>query len=167
MRAVLDACREYGSKLVFYDNMCLNAASAVPHMTENSPIDPPGKKGSVRQELHEMIMQEVKAKRVKAQIVRAADFYGPDNKNSALKIMAADNLARGKRAQVFGDPDRIHTYTYTPDAAKATAILGNTEDAYNQVWHAPTTSEKLTSRDWKRRSSLVRPPVSGPPSTVR
>ncbi len=62
--------------------------------------------------------------------------------------MAADNLVKGKKAQAFGDVNKIHTYTYTPDAAKATAILGNTPDAYNQVWHVPTTSEKLTQLDW-------------------
>ena len=30
----------------------------------------------------------------------------------------------------------------------ATALLGNTPDAYNQVWHVPTTSEKLTNAQW-------------------
>lgn len=44
--------------------------------------------------------------------------------------------------------NKIHTYTYTPDAAKATALLGNTSDAFNQVWHVPTTKEKLTNKQW-------------------
>lgn len=48
--------------------------------------------------------------------------------------MVIDNLIKGKKAQVFGKPDKIHTYTYSPDAAKATAIPGNTPDAYNQEW---------------------------------
>jgi len=81
-------------------------------------------------------------------IARSADFYGPDNRNSTLSIMAAENLAKGKKAQAMGKLDKVHTYTYTPDAARATAILGNTADAYNQVWHVPTTGEKLTSRQW-------------------
>jgi nucleoside-diphosphate-sugar epimerase len=148
--AVLDACRKHGSKLVFFDNIYLYASSAIPHMTEESPIDPPSRKGRVRQELHEMIMQDVEADRVNALIIRAADFYGPENQNSALKIMVADNLLKGKKAQVMGDMDRIHTYTFTPDAAKATALLGNTEEAYNQVWHAPTTKERLTNRQWMK-----------------
>jgi nucleoside-diphosphate-sugar epimerase len=48
----------------------------------------------------------------------------------------------------MGDPGKIHTYTFTPDAAKATAILGNTPDAYNQEWHVLTTKERLTTLDW-------------------
>jgi nucleoside-diphosphate-sugar epimerase len=42
----------------------------------------------------------------------------------------------------------VHTYTFTPDAAVATALLGNTMDAFNQVWHVPTTKERLTSLQW-------------------
>ena len=41
-----------------------------------------------------------------------------------------------------------HSYTYTPDAGKATAILGNTDDAYNQVWHLPTAPNPLTGKEW-------------------
>jgi nucleoside-diphosphate-sugar epimerase len=95
-----------------------------------------------------MIMEEVEKGQLTALIARAADFYGPDNKNSALSIMVADNLLKGKKAQAFGDLGKIHTYTYTPDAGKATALLGNTGDAYNQVWHLPTTKEKLSNRQW-------------------
>ena len=42
--------------------------------------------------------------------------------------------------------DKIHSFTYTPDAAKATAILGNTADAWNQVWHLPTDPAKISGR---------------------
>ena len=122
--------------------------SAIPYMTETSPIHAPSKKGKVRQQLHEMIMNEVEKSTLTALIARSADFYGPDNKNSALNMMVVDNLLKGKKAQAFGDINKIHTYTYTPDAAIATALLGNTSDAYNQVWHVPTTKEKLSNRQW-------------------
>ena len=95
-----------------------------------------------------MIMNEVEKKTLTALIARSADFYGPDNKSSALTLMVVDNFMKGKKAQAFGDINKIHTYTYTPDAAKATAILGNTDDAYNQVWHVPTTKEKLSNLQW-------------------
>jgi nucleoside-diphosphate-sugar epimerase len=42
--------------------------------------------------------------------------------------------------------DKIHSFTYTPDAAKATALLGNTPDAWNQVWHLPTDEARITGR---------------------
>ncbi|MBK7560756.1 MAG: NAD-dependent epimerase/dehydratase family protein [Chitinophagaceae bacterium] len=148
LKAVIDACKTHNTKLVFFDNVYMYAQSSIPHMTEDAPIQPPSKKGAIRKQLHEMIMNEVAQHTLTALIARAADFYGPDNKNSGLNMMVVDNLLKGKKAQAFGDINKIHNYTYTPDAAKATALLGNTMDAYNQVWHVPTTKEKLTTQQW-------------------
>ena len=148
LRQVISSCIKHNSKLVFFDNIYMYSGESLLFMTENAAIKPPSKKGEVRKVLREMILEETASNRLTGLIVRAADFYGPENKNSALSIMVADNLMKGKKAQVFGDPGKIHTYTYTPDAAKATAILGNTPDAYQQEWHAPTTKERLTNIQW-------------------
>lgn len=148
MEAVISACKKHNSKLVFFDNVYLYAKSAIPHMTEESPIDPPSKKGKVRKQLHEMIMSEAATGNLTALIARAADFYGPDTDKSVLAETAAKNLLKGKKAQAFGNVNKVHTYTFTPDAGKATALLGNTPPAYNQVWHLPTTKEKLTTKQW-------------------
>lgn len=148
MEQVIASCIRHNAKLVFFDNIYMYDKSSVPFMTETSAVNPPSEKGKVRAQLREMILNEVEKGNLTALIARAADFYGPDNKNSALKIMVTDNFMKGKKAQVFGNPDKIHTYTYTPDAAKATAVLGNTPDAYGQEWHVPTTKEKLSTRQW-------------------
>ncbi|MBT1702313.1 NAD-dependent epimerase/dehydratase family protein [Chryseosolibacter indicus] len=148
LKEVINACIKYNAKLVFFDNVYMYDKSAIPFMTETSPVHAPSKKGAIRQQLHEMIMHEVEKKTLTALIARAADFYGPDNKNSVLNMLVVDNLSKGKKAQVLGDLNKVHTYTYTPDAAKATALLGNTIDAYNQVWHVPTTKEKITNLQW-------------------
>ena len=148
MRHVIDSCERHNCKLVFFDNVYSYAKSAVPHMTEDAPLDPPSKKGIVRKQLVDMIWDAVKNNRIKAIIVRSADFYGPGNDKSMLVTTVAENFKKGKKANYFGGVNFIHTFTYTPDAAKATAILGNTEDAYNQTWHVPTTSEKLTGKQW-------------------
>jgi nucleoside-diphosphate-sugar epimerase len=62
--------------------------------------------------------------------------------------MVADNFKKGKKAQAFGNIDKVHTFTFTPDAARATALLGNTDEAFNQVWHVPTTRKRWTTRQW-------------------
>jgi nucleoside-diphosphate-sugar epimerase len=148
MQQVIQSCIDHNARLVFFDNVYLYDKTAIPFMTEDSPLNPPSEKGKVRLKLHEMIMEAVEKKNLTAVIARAADFYGPDNRNSVLNIMVADRLKQGKKAQAFGDVHKVHTYTYTPDAAKATATLGNTPGAYNQVWHVPTTKEKLTAMNW-------------------
>jgi nucleoside-diphosphate-sugar epimerase len=59
-----------------------------------------------------------------------------------------DNLAKGKKAQWFCNPKVVHNCGYTPDLAKGTAMLGNTPDAYNQIWNLPTDSERITGEGW-------------------
>lgn len=58
------------------------------------------------------------------------------------------NLSKGKKAMWLASVKHRHSFTYTPDAAKATALLGNTADAYNQVWHLPTAPNPLTGKEW-------------------
>lgn len=147
MRATIDACIKHNAKLVFFDNMYLYDKAALSNMTENSAINPPSEKGKVRRAIAEMLMDEVKAGHLKALIARSADFYGPDNDKSFLTEVVFKNFKKGKRANWFMSADKIHSFTYTPDAAKATALLGNTENAYNQVWHLPTDAAKLTGRE--------------------
>ena len=57
-------------------------------------------------------------------------------------------LSNGKKANWMSSVNYKHSFTYTPDAGKATALLGNTEDAYNQVWHLPTAANPLTGKEW-------------------
>lgn len=148
MRNVIKACEQHQTKLVFFDNVYLYAANSTGHLTENSPVNPPGKKGKVRAEIAQMIWDAVQSGKLTAMIVRAADFYGPRVAGSMLLQTVYLPFKKGKKAVWIGDRSKIHSFTFTPDAAKATALLGNTPDAYNQVWHLPTSGEKLTGADW-------------------
>ena len=94
MKAVINACKTHNAKLVFFDNVYMYDTSAIPHMIETSPIHAPNKKVEVRQQLHEMIINEVEKNALTALIVRSADFYGPDNKISSLNMMFVDNFRK-------------------------------------------------------------------------
>ncbi len=147
MRAAIDACKKHHAKLVFFDNMYLYDSSAIGHMTEESPVNPPSKKGMVRKEIAAMLMDEVAAGSLTALIARAPDFYGPGIANSVLLEAVYKNLKKGKRPNWFMNADKKHSFIFTPDAAKATSILGNTPDAFNQVWHLPTDKNTLTANE--------------------
>ncbi len=147
MRATIDACKKHKAKLVFFDNIYLYDRSALNHITEDSLVNPPSKKGEVRKEIAQMLLDEVKVGNLTALIARAPDFYGPHNEQSVLIEMVYKNIKKGKRPNWFMDADKKHSFIYTPDAAKATAILGNTADAFNQVWHLPTDDQVLTGRE--------------------
>jgi nucleoside-diphosphate-sugar epimerase len=83
-----------------------------------------------------------------ALIARSADFYGPGNEKSFVTEMVYKNFKKGKAANWFIDAGKKHSFTFTPDAAKATALLGNTIDCYNQVWHLPTDRNTLTGNQF-------------------
>ena len=148
MRATIDACIKHNSRLVFFDNVYMYDLAEIGNMTETSEINPPSRKGAVRKQISGMLLDEVKAGKLMALIARSADFYGPDNEKSFVTEMVYKNLKKGKSANWFIDADKKHSFTYTPDAARATALLGNTPDAYNQVWHLPTDKNSLTGREF-------------------
>ncbi len=147
MRATIDACMKHKARLVFFDNVYLYDINSIPHMTEESPVNPPSNKGKVRRNLVRMIMDDVRSGRLMALIARSADFYGPDNDKSFVNQMVFERLKKSSTPMWFINPDKKHSFTFTPDAAKATALLGNTFDAYNQVWHLPTDKKTLTGRE--------------------
>lgn len=148
MQTVITSCKRHNSKLVFFDNIYIYDSKAIPHMTENSPVNPPSEKGMVRKEISDMLLKEIKTGQIKALIARSADFYGPECEKSLLHMLVYTKLKRNKSANWLVDADKKHSFTYTPDAAKATAILGNTPDAYNQIWHLPTDKNALTGREY-------------------
>lgn len=146
---VIDACVEQKSKLVFFDNIYMYDSSYLDGMTEESPINPPSKKGEIRAEILRMIMREVEAGKLTALVARSADYYGANIKNTSVLTETVFNpLASGKKANWMGSVHFKHSFTYTPDAGKATALLGNTDNAFNQVWHLPTAENPFTGKEW-------------------
>jgi nucleoside-diphosphate-sugar epimerase len=148
MSATINACIKHNARLVFFDNVYMYDINAISHMTEESAYNPPSRKGAVRKQISQMLMDEVKAGKLMALIARSADFYGPGNDKSFANEMVYKNFLKGRRANWFIDADKKHSFTYTPDAAKATALLGNTDDAYNTIWHLPTDKNTITGREF-------------------
>ncbi|HEY5464601.1 MAG TPA: NAD-dependent epimerase/dehydratase family protein [Hanamia sp.] len=148
MQNVIDACVQNNARLLFFDNIYAYSPDEVSNMTENSGKQPATRKGKVRLDLLNMIFAAIKDKGLKALVARSTDFYGKDVKTGFLNIGVIDKLKNGSKAMWQSDADKIHSFTYVPDAAKAVAILGNTRDAFNQVWHLPTSSQKWTGKDF-------------------
>lgn len=148
MKNVIDGCIKNNARLLFFDNVYSVGADFIGHITEESPISPTSKKGEVRAKIDLMLLDAIKTGKLKAIIARAPDFYGPDIEKSFLMSLIYKNLARGKKAQWMFDAKVRHSYIYTPDAGKATALLGNTPDAYNQIWNLPTDRQSMTAEQW-------------------
>jgi nucleoside-diphosphate-sugar epimerase len=149
MRNVINACKKHNSKLVFFDNV-YSCGLVKGAMTEQTPFNPCSKKGEVRAKVATMLLDEIKAKNLEGMIVRAADFYGPNVLLSLTHSMVTEKVKNKSTSQWFGNPKLIHSFTYTPDAGKSVALLGNTLSAFNQTWHALTSKEKITGEEYVR-----------------
>ncbi len=149
MENVINACKQVNAALVFFDNIYMYDPNYLSFMTEETPINPVSKKGRVRNLIANMLINEMEKGELRAVIARSADFYGPSIKNtSVLTETVFNNFSKGKKAFWFSSVNFKHSFTYVPDAARATALLGNTPEAFNQVWHLPTASNPLTGKEW-------------------
>ena len=149
MRNVIDACKKHGASLVFFDNVYAYGR-VVGVMTEDTPFNPISKKGEVRAKISTMLLDEMRGDNLRAMIVRSADFYGPGAVQSFPHVTVFERLRAGKAPQWIGNPNALHTFTFTPDAGHAIAVLGKSSEAYGQTWHLPTSKEPLTGADFVR-----------------
>jgi nucleoside-diphosphate-sugar epimerase len=145
MQNVINACKEHGAKLVFFDNV-YSYGLVKGLMTENTPLNPVSKKGEVRAKLTGMLMKEMQ-NGLPVIIARAADFYGQVSPLSVMNVLVFEKIAKGLKPMLLAKDNTRHSLTYIPDAGKATAMLGMSATAWNQVWHAPTAAEPLTGKE--------------------
>jgi nucleoside-diphosphate-sugar epimerase len=149
MRNVIDACRRHRVRLVFFDNVYAYGRVAG-KMTEETPFNPVSRKGEVRAQIASLLLEEMQTGELEAMIVRSADFYGPGAKSSLADVLVFQRLQARRAPQWVGNPRAVHTFTYTPDAGRALAVLGNSPDACGQTWHAPTSPDAITGEAFVR-----------------
>ncbi|OQP67726.1 NAD-dependent epimerase/dehydratase family protein [Niastella populi] len=155
MTNVINACKETGAKLIFFDNVYMYG-KVNGWMTEETPFNPCSKKGEVRAGIAGQLLQETRAGNLQAMIARSADFYGPVGfKTSVPNLLVIQNLLKGKKSQWLGSADQPHSITYVPDAAKALYLLANKPEAFGETWHLPTSSELITGRRFIQQAAAL------------
>ncbi|RTE85857.1 MULTISPECIES: NAD-dependent epimerase/dehydratase family protein [Gammaproteobacteria] len=147
MTNVLRACEQESAKLVFFDNTYMYPQTSLPQ-TEETKFQPYGKKGEVRAQITNQMLEAMSQSRIEGMICRAPEFYGPGKTQSITNATILENIAAGKPAKVFVSADTKRSLIYTPDASRAMALLGNTADAFGETWHLPCDDNRLTYREF-------------------
>ncbi|MEX6688598.1 NAD-dependent epimerase/dehydratase family protein [Danxiaibacter flavus] len=155
MTNVINACRESGAKLIFFDNVYMyGKVDGV--MTEQTPFNPVSRKGEIRALIATKLLDEIANKNITALIARSADFYGPVGfSTSVANLLVFKNFKKRKHAQWLGNPNVPHSFTYVPDAARALYMLANSEDAFGQTWHLPTAPHPLTGEEFIHQAATA------------
>jgi nucleoside-diphosphate-sugar epimerase len=137
--AVVAAAAAHTARLVVMDNMYMYGDPHGQSMTEDSPHHPHTKKGRLRAQMARDLMTAHNAGRVPVVVGRASDFIGPRVRVSTMgRDVVFKPALRGKAAQVFGNVDVPHSYTYVPDIGRALVTLAEHPAAFGRVWHLPT-----------------------------
>ncbi|MGG7437183.1 NAD-dependent epimerase/dehydratase family protein [Chryseobacterium arthrosphaerae] len=154
LRNVIDACKMNGTKLVFFDNTYMYPQDDRV-LTENTTFAPVGRKGRVRREMAEMVLKEIQSGELEAVICRAPEFYGPGKTQSITNTLVFNTIKEGKKLKVPLSANKKRSLIWTPDASCATALIGNTPDAFGQTWHLPVDKSHPTYREFIRTASGI------------
>jgi nucleoside-diphosphate-sugar epimerase len=119
-------------------------------MKEELPSNPNTRKGEVRAQLADRLLEAHHKGALRAAIGRGSDFFGPYVLQSHAGERLFPQALTGKPAAVLGDPDKLHTFTYIDDFGKALVLLGEREDALGKAWHVPN-APTLTRRAFIER----------------
>jgi nucleoside-diphosphate-sugar epimerase len=145
---VLEGAASAGAKLIAMENLYMYGPTGGRPITEDLPHAPNTRKGRVRAMMSNELMEAHTSGRVRVAIGRASDFFGPRVLTSAAGEQVFGRAVQGKSAQVAGDPEQPHTYSYAPDIGKELVILGEREEALGRrAWHLPSP-ETLATRQF-------------------
>ena len=158
MRNVIDACSRHKARLVFLDNVYAYGrvdGNGDGIMRETTPFNPCSKKGEVRAAIATTLLESMQRGEVQALIARSADFYGPGADMSLLASILFSRLRAGKAPQWVGNPEVVHTFSFTPDIGRALVELGASPMAFGQTWHVPTARDLGQHAGWGMGNEAV------------
>ena len=146
-RNLIDAAKASGAKLVSFENLYAYGPTHGALLTEDLPLKATGKKGKVRGAMSQELFAAHKRGDVRVTIGRASDYFGPGGLVSHMGERVFYPVLAGKKAQIFGNPDLPHTFSYISDIAAGLATLGTDDRADGRAWHLPN-AETVATREF-------------------
>jgi nucleoside-diphosphate-sugar epimerase len=141
-RGVLAGARAAGARLVVLDNLYAYGPTGGADLVETLEANPTSAKSATRAAMTEELLDAHRAGDVEVAIGRASDYFGPGTTRSALGETVFGTALTGRTAQVMGDPDQPHSYSYTPDVAAA--LMATRPGAAGSIWHLPVAETRTT-----------------------
>jgi nucleoside-diphosphate-sugar epimerase len=143
---LLSAALKTGAVFAVPENLYMYKRG-VPVINEDTPEVPPTRKGLLRKQLHDRIVEAGTSEGLVWTSVRASDYYGPGAGMQSLfgTDLFLDPLFNGKQPRVIGRLDQPHSYTYVEDYARALVVAALDERAHGRAWIVPN-DKTLTAR---------------------
>jgi nucleoside-diphosphate-sugar epimerase len=133
-----------GARLVYGDNLYAYGRVHGP-IHDGLPETASTRKCLLRAQIARTLLDAHRAGTLKVSIGRASDFYGPWVTHAMLGERVFAHAIAGRSADLVGNLNRLHTYTYIDDFAEALVTLGEREEAPGRAWIV-SSAPALTTR---------------------
>lgn len=162
-RTILTAAEHAGASVVLADNLYGYGPPRGETLTDASPQQPTTRKGTVRKAMAEEALAAHAAGRVRIALTRPSNYVGAAY--PIYRDLVLDQIAKGKPARVLGRTNQPHSFSYVPDAARAMAAIGTSEQGWGRAWitpvMAPITQADLVEQLWDAAGQHGKPKVTG------
>jgi len=156
-----------GAVLVTCSNLYGYGPVDVP-MNESLPLNAPGVNGKVRANMWMEAKAMHDAGIIKATEVRGSDYVSASDQ-SRVGARVLPKVLAGKPAQVLGDIDVKHTWTYPLDVARLMKIVASDSRAWGKAWHVPSNEAKTQNEVLSELASAAgvsNPKLSSVPTAI-
>jgi nucleoside-diphosphate-sugar epimerase len=150
-RSIVEAARAAQCVLVTADNLYCYGHHAGP-LVETLPLKATTRKGRTRAAMWRELEVARDAAGLRVVAARASDFFGPDVLGSVVGDRFFGPLLEGRKAEVIGRPEALHSYTYIADFGEAMVRLGDTPAAWGSAWHVPN-APAVSNQEFLERSA--------------
>lgn len=123
---VIEAVKGNGRTLMFPGNI-YNYAANLRDVTPDAPQNPETSRGAIRVRQEKMLKDAARGEDMQVIILRAGDFYAPNNDMDWYDQGMLREAGKGKVA-IPSDPDIGHSWAYLPDFGEAFARVAAVRD---------------------------------------
>ena len=145
-RSVMAAAQAADARFVSFENLYMYGDTGGHPISESTPMKPRTRKGTVRLEMARELAELSDKGDLELATARASSYFGPRATwQSPLGERVIGRALDDKSAQVIGDPETKHSYTYLKDLSRVLATLGTDDRALGEVWHVPNAPAQTTT----------------------
>lgn len=157
--SILEGAAANKARLVIADNLYMYGDPEGQVICENSPENPHTKKGRIRKAMADAAMAAHRAGKLQVALSRPSHYFGPGYE--VMDKMVFKKALSGQAMQFLGRLDQPHTFSYVPDAGRAMAVLGTSEQGWGQVWIPPVqpalTQLEFAQKIWQAAGQTGQP----------
>ncbi len=143
---IIEAASAGGAKLVMADNLYMYGKVNGP-ISADLPYNATTRKGKLRGQVADLVMEAHRSGTVRATIGRASDYFGPGGTNAIAGGDYFRAVLAGKKAMWLASLDQPHSMSYLPDFGRGLVTLGERDEALGQAWIIPA-DKPVTGREF-------------------